>query len=159
MQNKSWLLMHWKLLEELRTMNELTKACECVPRSGIPNNFPAATLLSKNDINMKKSYSKCMHRIMKTLMLCVTSAKNKEKTLNVQGIQLWSVMYKCQVGWNMSICATAEICKEQLPCCMESSHVAIPRCPYSTIRSLNFKTKTLLLMKSSLIQKIQMWKS
>jgi len=28
-------------------MNELTKACECVPRSGMLNNFPAATLLLK----------------------------------------------------------------------------------------------------------------
>ena len=30
------------------TMNELTKACECVPRSGMPNNLPAATLLVDN---------------------------------------------------------------------------------------------------------------
>lgn len=29
----------------LRTMYELTKAWEWVPRRGIPNNFPAATLL------------------------------------------------------------------------------------------------------------------
>lgn len=28
------------------TMYELTKACEWVPRSGMPNNLPAATLLS-----------------------------------------------------------------------------------------------------------------
>lgn len=27
------------------TMNELTNAWECVPRRGIPNNLPAATLL------------------------------------------------------------------------------------------------------------------
>lgn len=28
-----------------RTMKELIKACECVPRSGMPNNLPAAALL------------------------------------------------------------------------------------------------------------------
>jgi hypothetical protein len=32
-------------LQEIQTIKELTKAWECVPRSGIPNNFPAATLL------------------------------------------------------------------------------------------------------------------
>lgn len=36
------------MVENIRsnlTINELTKACECVPLSGIPNNLPAATLL------------------------------------------------------------------------------------------------------------------
>lgn len=34
-------------------MNELTKAWEWVPRSGIPNNLPAATLLLMHDTKRK----------------------------------------------------------------------------------------------------------
>lgn len=43
-------------MQEIQTINELTKAWECVPRSGIPNNFPAATLLSINNTETVKLY-------------------------------------------------------------------------------------------------------
>ena len=51
--------MYGNFLQTTPTMNELTKAWECVPRSGIPNNLPASTLLTikqKREISHTEIY-------------------------------------------------------------------------------------------------------
>jgi hypothetical protein len=44
-----------QMSSQMLTMNELTKACECVPRTGIPNLRPASTLLQQWPPTMRQT--------------------------------------------------------------------------------------------------------
>lgn len=144
------------------TMNELTKAWEWVPRTGIPNLRPASTLLQQQQprtmtnfiLETESAFISSCSTIMTSTLCPKCAHKGKSVKINVKfftesflSFMIWKVTKSISWSVKKSVQNAENICQNKIrksewvnsssPGSIEASQVAILRCTHSSIWALH----------------------